>query len=162
MPLIRRLMVPLLLSLGLFAFAGAASAADNGLITVPSHYSVKQTIARYETAVKAKAKAGWAIFGTIDHAAAARKAGLSLRPRTVILFGNPKLGTPGMAKAPTLAIDLPMKALVWQDNAGKVWLTYNSAAYLGTVINARHGLPNPPTTPKLAALLRSFADQATK
>ena len=162
MPLTRRLLAPLLLSLGLFASAGAASAAGNGLVTVPSRYSVPQTIARYEAAVKTKAKAGWAVFGTIDHAAAARKAGLALRPRTLILFGNPKLGTPGMAKAPTLAIDLPMKALVWQDDAGKVWLTYNAADYMGTVINARHGLPNPPATPKLAALLKVFADHATQ
>jgi len=76
----------------------------------------------------------------LDHAAAASKIGLEMRPRTVIVFGNPKIGTPAMQKAPTLAIDVPAKALVWQDDQGKVWLTYNSAEYLGGYIYPRHGL----------------------
>lgn len=155
--LARRLIV-LLLALG--PFAATALAAGSGLITVPSHHSVPATIARFEAAIRAKP--GFIVFGTIDHAAAARKAGLKLAARTVILFGNPKLGTAGMTKAPTLAIDLPMKALVWQNHAGKVFLTYNSAEYMGSVINARHGLPNPPTTPKLAGLLAAVAAQATR
>ena len=143
-------------------FVSAASAADNGLITVQSRYSVKETVARFETAVRAKESLGFMVFTEIDHAAAAKKFGLTMRPRTVIIFGNPKLGTPVMVNTPTLAIDVPPKALVWQDNDGKVWLTYNSAEYLGNVIYARHGLPNPPSTPKLATGLKAFAAYATQ
>ena len=102
------------------------------------------------------------VFTEIDNSAAARKFGLKMLPRTVIVFGNPKLGTPVMVKTPTLAIDVPPKALVWEDDQGKVWLTYNSAEYLGNVIYARHGLPNPPSTPKLAAGLKAFAAYATQ
>lgn len=144
------------------ACASTAIAADNGLVTVQSRYSVQETIARFEAAVKAKESLGFMVFTTIDHAAAAKKFGLDMRPRTVIVFGNPKLGTPVMVKTPTLAIDVPPKALVWQDDQGKVWLTYNSAEYLGKVIYARHGLGDPPSTPKLAAGLTAFADYATK
>jgi uncharacterized protein (DUF302 family) len=155
-------LVKLALSLFLFAFTNSAFAADNGLITVQSHYSVKETIARFEKAVRAKESLGFMVFTEIDHAAAARKFGLKMLPRTVIVFGNPKLGTPVMVKTPTLAIDVPPKALVWEDDQGKVWLTYNSAEYLGNVIYARHGLPNPPSTPKLAAGLKAFAAYATQ
>jgi uncharacterized protein (DUF302 family) len=102
------------------------------------------------------------VFTEIDHAAAAKKFGLDMRPRTVIVFGNPKFGTPVMQKTPTLAIDVPPKALVWQDDDGKVWLTYNSAEYLGKTIYARHGLPDPPSTPALAKALEEFSDYATK
>jgi uncharacterized protein (DUF302 family) len=101
---------------------------ESGLITKPSKYSVQETIKRFEAAVTAK---GWVVFTEVDHAAAAAKFGLEMRPRTVVVFGNPKIGTPAMQKAPTLAIDVPAKALVWQDDQGKVWLTYNSAEYLG-------------------------------
>ena len=91
--------------------------AESGLITKPSKYSVQETIRRFEAAVTAK---GWVVFTELDHAAAAAKFGLEMRPRTVIVFGNPKIGTPAMQKAPTLAIDVPAKALVWQDDQGKV------------------------------------------
>lgn len=101
--------------------------ADASLITKPSKYTVQETIDRFEAAIKSKAAGGWVIFSRIDHAAAARGAGLETRPRTVIIFGNPKPGTPPMTKNATLAIDLPMKALVWQDDQDKVWLTYNSS-----------------------------------
>jgi uncharacterized protein (DUF302 family) len=112
--------------------------------------------------VKAKKPLGFMVFTEIDHAAAAKKFGLELRPRVVIVFGNPKLGTPVMIKTPLLAIDVPPKALVWEDDEGKVWLSYNSAEYLGKTIYARHGLPDPSSTPKLAAALKDFADYATK
>ena len=102
------------------------------------------------------------VFSEIDHAAAAKKFGLEMRPRIVIVFGNPKLGTPVMIKTPLLAIDLPPKALVWEDDQGKVWLTYNSAEYLGGTIYARQGLPDPPGSPKFAAALKDFSDYATK
>ena len=148
--------------LALFALVSASYSADDGLITTQSRYSVKETIARFEEAVKAKESLGFMVFTEIDHAAAAKKFGLEMRPRVVIVFGNPKLGTPVMIKMPLLAIDVPPKALVWEDDQGKVWLTYNSAEYLGGTIYARHGLAGPPSTPKLAAALKDFADYATK
>lgn len=157
-----RSVTALTFSFALLASMNTAIAADNGLVTVPSRYSVQETIARFEAAVKAKESLGFMVFTTIDHAAAAKKFGLDMRPRTVIVFGNPKLGTPVMQKTPMLAIDVPPKALVWEDDQGKVWLTYNSAEYLGQVIYARHGLADPPSTPKLAAGLQAFADYATK
>lgn len=162
--MIGRLILALSLALGSlsFPFMSAAFAAGNGLVTVQSHYSVKETVARFEAAVRAKESLGFMVFTEIDHAAAAKKFGLTMRPRTVIIFGNPKLGTPVMVNTPTLAIDVPPKALVWEDNEGKVWLTYNSAEYLGNVIYARHGLPDPPSTPKLAAGLKAFAAYATQ
>lgn len=135
------------------------SAAAAGLVTVPSHHPVAETIERFETAVKAK---GWIVFTQIDHAAAAKAAGLELRPRTVVIFGNPQAGTDPMKSNPTLAIDLPMKALIWQDDAGEVWLTYNAADYIGTAIYPRHGLSVPPEARKgLGQVLEGFASQAT-
>jgi uncharacterized protein (DUF302 family) len=138
-------------------------AADAGLITKQSNHSVADTIQRFEAAVNANAANGWMVFTEIDHAAAAQKVGLQMRPRTVIVFGNPKLGTPNMQKAATLAIDVPPKALVWEDDQGKVWLTYNSAEYLQNVIYPRHGLPSNPEAAKNAAVgLAKFADSATQ
>src|SRR5712691_6099385 len=104
--------------------------ADSGLVTKESKHSVSETAQKFESAVNSKSANGWMVFTEIDHAAAAEKAGLKLRPRTVIVYGNPKLGTAGMQKAPTVAIDVPLKALVWEDDQGKVWLTYNSAEYI--------------------------------
>lgn len=108
-----------------------------GLITKQSSYSVAETIRRFVDAIKAN---GGTVFAEIDHAAAAAKASIPLRGRTVIVFGNPKGGTPLMQQAPTLSIDLPSKALVWEDDDGVVWLTYNSGEYMENVIYARHGL----------------------
>jgi uncharacterized protein (DUF302 family) len=146
----------------LFAFVPISYSADDGLITTQSRYSVKDTISRFEEAVKEKESLGFMVFTEIDHAAAAKKFGLEMRTRVVIVFGNPKLGTPVMINTPLLAIDVPPKALVWEDDQGKVWLTYNSAEYLAKTIYARHGLPDPPSTSKLTAALKDFADYATK
>lgn len=137
-----------------------AEAADPGLVTKPSSHPVQETIARFQDAVKAK---GWIVFTAIDHAAAARQAGLELKPRTVILFGNPKAGTAPMQKAATLAIDNPPKALVWEDADGKVWLTYNSAAYIASQLFPRHGLAMPAEgVANLEKLLAEVSDQATR
>jgi uncharacterized protein (DUF302 family) len=152
----------LALSLPIFTGPATAGAADDGLITKPSKYSVEETVARFEAAVKQKEAAGFAVFTEIDHAAAARKFGLDMRPRTVIVFGNPKLGTPTMIKTPLLAIDLPTKALVWEDDQGKVWLSYNSSDYLYNTIYPRHGAAVPPATAPFAKLLDEISDQATK
>ncbi|MGH6642548.1 MAG: DUF302 domain-containing protein [Bradyrhizobium sp.] len=117
--------------------------ADSGLITKPSKHTVQETVDKFEAAIKSKAAGGWVIFSRIDHAAAAKESGLDMRPRTVVIFGNPKAGTPPMTRSATLAIDLPMKVLVWQDDQGKVWLTYNSSGYSAKKIYPRHGLAVP-------------------
>ncbi len=109
--------------------------AENGLIRVPSHYSVDQTVHRLETVFSEK---GLKVFTVIDHCGEAQKAGLKMPPTKVVIFGSPKGGTPLMITTPSLAIDLPLKALVAEDAAGKVWLTYNSPEYL----QQRHGVPS--------------------
>lgn len=139
------------------------ASADSGLITKPSKYTVQQTVEKFEAAVKSKAAGGWVVFSRIDHAAAAKDAGLEMRARTVIVFGNPKAGTPAMTKSATLAIDLPMKALVWQDDADKVWLTYNASEYSAKEIYPRHGLAVPDEAAQaLAKLLADVSDQSTQ
>src|SRR6516164_689830 len=102
------------------------SAEEPGLITKPSKYSVTKTIKRLESAIQGK---GYVIFTEIDHAAAAAKFGLQSLPRTVVVYGDPKNGTARLQQFPTLAIDAPPKALVWQDAQGAVWRTLNSAEY---------------------------------
>jgi uncharacterized protein (DUF302 family) len=149
-------------SLAICTGPATAHATDDGLITKPSKYSVKETVTRFEAAVKQKEAAGFMVFTEIDHAAAAKKFGLDMRPRTVIVFGNPKLGTPSMVKTPLLAIDVPPKALVWEDDQGKVWLSYNSSDYLYNTIYLRHGAAVPPATAPFAKLLDEESDQATK
>jgi len=147
----------------LLVMSPSLACADAGLITKPSKYTVQETIDRFEAAIKSKAAGGWVIFSRIDHAAAARGAGLEMRPRTVIIFGNPKAGTPPMTKSATLAIDLPMKALVWQDDQEKVWLTYNSAEYGAKQIYPRHGLSVPDDAAKaLEKFLADASDQSTQ
>ncbi|KRQ93242.1 DUF302 domain-containing protein [Bradyrhizobium valentinum] len=140
----------------------APACADNGIITKPSNFSVKDTISRFEAAVKSREGAGLMVFTEIDHAAAGKKFGIDMRPRTVVIFGNPKLGTPVMAKTPLLAIDNPPKALIWEDDQGKVWLSYNSADYLYKTIYPRHGLEAPPNYSAFAKTLSDITDEATK
>jgi uncharacterized protein (DUF302 family) len=106
----------------------------NDMIHLSSPYSVPETLQRLEALLTSK---GLTIFCRIDHSGEAEKAGLKMNPTKLIIFGSPKSGTPLMLAAPTLAIDLPLKALVWQDSAGKAWLSYNSPEYL----QARHNLP---------------------
>ena len=107
---------------------------DRGMIDVPSRYSVPETLARLQAILKEK---GTTVFALIDHGGEAEKAGLTLRPTQLLIFGSPKGGTPLMVAAPRLAIDLPLKALAWQDGQGQVWLSYNSPEYL----QQRHGFP---------------------
>ena len=114
--------------------AGAALADGGTVVTKPSKYSVPETINRIEKAVTAK---GMRIFTRIDHGGEAKKVGLAMRPTELLIFGNPKGGTALMVAKPTAAIDLPMKALAWEDEEGKVWLTYNSPELL----HERHGVP---------------------
>jgi uncharacterized protein (DUF302 family) len=158
----KRVPASLALSLAICMGPATAHAAEDGLITKPSKYSVEETVARFEAAVRQREAAGFTVFTEIDHAAAARKFGLDMRPRTLILYGNPKVGTPAVVKAPLLAIDLPPKALVWEDDQGKVWLSYNSADYLFTTIYKRHGAEAPPATAPIAKVLDEISDHATK
>lgn len=104
-----------------------------GIISRPSKYSVPETLHRLETILTAK---GIKIFALVDHGGEAEKAGLKMPPTQLLIFGNPKGGTPVMLAAPTAAIDLPLKALAWQDANGQVWLSYNDPAY----IQRRYGL----------------------
>ena len=105
-----------------------------GFVSKASQHSVPETIQRLNALLKSK---GVAIFALIDHSGEAEKAGLKMRPTQLLVFGNPKGGTPLMVAAPSTAIDLPLKALVWEDADGKVWLSYNSPDYL----QQRHGFP---------------------
>ena len=107
--------------------------ATQGLTTIASNFAPQDTMNRLENAVKAR---GMTVFARIDHAAGATAAGLALRPTEVLIFGNAKGGTPLMQAVQTLGIDLPLKALVWQDASGKTWLSYNDPAWLAR----RHGL----------------------
>jgi uncharacterized protein (DUF302 family) len=107
---------------------------ENGLIQVASRFSVDETLKRLQSVL---AQRGVQVFALIDHSGEAEKAGMKMRPTKLLIFGNPKGGTPLMIAAPTLAIDLPLKALVWEDANGKVWITHNSPEYL----RDRHGVP---------------------
>jgi uncharacterized protein (DUF302 family) len=106
-----------------------------GLVQIPSRYSVEETLQRLESALATR---GLEIFARVDHSGEAEKVGMKMQPTKLLIFGSPKAGTPLMVAAPTLAIDLPLKALVWEDEAGRVWLTYNSPDYL----RERHDVPS--------------------
>jgi len=111
----------------LLPLAGAGAGASDGLVDVRSRFSVQETIDRYQAAVE---KAGMKVFDRIDHAAGAAGVGLALRPTTLLIFGNPKVGSQLMLSDQRAGIDLPMKALAWRDAEGVVWLSYNPPAYL--------------------------------
>jgi len=111
------------------------SLQESGLIQIASPHTFSETLRRIEAAAKT---AGLTIFAIIDHSGAAENAGLKMRPTQVVIFGSPKAGTPLMVAAPTLAIDLPLKALVAEDDSGKVWITYNDSNFL----KQRHHIPD--------------------
>ena len=123
------------------------------MIAVKSPHSAKETMDRLESAVKQK---GLNVFARIDHAAGAAKVARKLRPTELLVFGNPQGGTPFMECAQSVGIDLPLKALVWQDESGQVWLGYNDPAYLA----ARHGVAQCPAAAGLKKALAGFAQQA--
>lgn len=118
------------LSIGLLT---SVACADSGIVTRSSPHSFAQTLERIESVLAAK---GAIVFARVDHSAEARKVGLEMQPTTLLIFGNPKVGTPLMNAAPSLALDLPLKLLVSQDKQGSVSVSYSSAGYLA----ARHGL----------------------
>jgi uncharacterized protein (DUF302 family) len=107
---------------------------ETGIIDVPSNHSVDETVERLKAILEAKAVT---LFALIDHSGEAEKTGMKMRPTKLLIFGSPRAGTPVMLAAPCIAIDLPLKLLVWEDGEGKVWLSYNSAGYLGE----RHNVP---------------------
>lgn len=106
---------------------------DKGIIDVPSNHSVEETVSRLQDILKAK---GVMLFALVDHSGEAEKAGMKMPPTKLLIFGSPKAGTPLMLAAPSIAIDLPLKILVWEDGQGKVWVSYNSPEYL----QQRHGI----------------------
>ena len=105
----------------------------NGIIDKLSHHSAEETVERLKRILQSK---GVTLFAVIDHSGEAQKVGMKMRPTKLLIFGSPKAGTPSMLAAPSVAIDLPLKILVWEDAQGKVWVSYNSPAYL----QQRHGI----------------------
>jgi uncharacterized protein (DUF302 family) len=107
--------------------------SKNGIVTIPSRHSVDETAVKLEEILRAKAVK---LFVLLDHSGEAEKAGMQMRPTKLLIFGNPKAGTPLMIASPLAAIDLPLKILVWEDTARRAWISYNSAQYL----QSRHNL----------------------
>jgi len=136
----------------LLAVASYAWGAD-GLVAVKSPHSPKDTMDRLEAQLRQK---GLTIFARIDHAAGAARVGQTIRPTEVLIFGNPQGGTPFMQCAQTVGIDLPLKALVWQDASGQVWLGYNDPSFLAK----RHGALPCPVAENLRKVLVDFAQEA--
>lgn len=144
-------LLPMLL---IMFFTGLAQ-ANNGLVSVKSAHDVKTTADRLEAVLKKK---GMTVFNRIDHAKGAKSVGNDLRPTELIIFGNPKIGSVLMGCAQTIAIDLPQKALIWQDGGGQVWLSYNEP----TELAKRHRLPGCETViQKVTGALGKFAKAAT-
>jgi uncharacterized protein (DUF302 family)/uncharacterized membrane protein YidH (DUF202 family) len=106
----------------------------NGIVNTPSNHSVDETVEKLRQILQAK---GVTLFAVVDHSGEAEKAGMKMLPTKLLIFGSPKAGTPVMLAAPSIALDLPLKILVWEDAQGKVWTSYNSADYL----QERHGVP---------------------
>jgi len=106
----------------------------SGIESLPSKYSVDKTLERLQSILKEK---DVAVFAVVDHSGEAAKVGMEMRPTKLVIFGNPKGGTPLMIAAPTIAIDLPLKALIWEDFDGAIWISYNSPEYL----QQRHRFP---------------------
>jgi uncharacterized protein (DUF302 family) len=111
-----------------------ATVATRGIIDKPSHHTVEQTVGKLKNILQAK---GVTLFALVDHSGEAEKVGMQMKPTKLLIFGSPKAGTPLMQAAPSIAIDLPLKILVWEDGQGKVWISYNSPDYL----RERHDVP---------------------
>jgi uncharacterized protein (DUF302 family) len=140
--------------MAIFFFA-SVTYADNGIISIKSSHDVKTTVDRFENILREK---GMTVFIRINHAEGAQKVGKKLRPTELIIFGNPKVGTPLMQCGQSVAIDLPQKALIWQDEAGQVWLSYNDPKYLAS----RHSIKEcDEIIKKIEKALGNFARMAT-
>jgi uncharacterized protein (DUF302 family) len=125
----------------------------NGIVTIAAHQTVDRTVAELEKILNAK---GVKLFTIIDHSGEAEKAGLEMRPTKLLIFGNPGAGTPLMVARPSIALDLPLKILVAEDAEGKVWISYNSPAYM----QERHLLP--PELIKNIAVIEALANSAAQ
>jgi uncharacterized protein (DUF302 family) len=123
--------------------------ADRGIIDKPSNHSVDETVARLQKILQSRSIT---LFALVDHSGEAEKVGQKMPPTKLLIFGNPRAGTPVMLSAPSIAIDLPLKILVWQDGQGKAWVSYNSPAYL----QKRHAVP-----PELVANISAVEALAT-
>ncbi len=145
----------LLCTLMAIFFFASVTYADNGIISIKSSHDVKTTVDRLENILREK---GMTVFIRINHAECAQKVGKKLRPTELIIFGNPKVGTPLMQCGQSVAIDLPQKALIWQDEAGQVWLSYNDPKYLAS----RHSIKEcDEIIKKIEKALGNFARMAT-
>lgn len=142
--------VHLIVALATTCVMSMASAAD-GLVATKSPLSAKATADRFEQLAKDR---GLTVFARIDHAAGASNVGKSLRPTELIIFGNPKAGTPFMQCSQTVAIDLPLKALIWEDASSEVWIGYNDPAYIA----ARHGAAQCPVVENIRKALSSLVE----
>ncbi len=130
--------------------------AADGLVTVKSSHDVKATADKLESVLKEK---GMTVMARVNHQQGAEKAGLELRPTEVVIFGNPRVGTPLMQCAQSVAIDLPQRALIWEDASGEVWLGYNDPQYL----KSRHGIEGcDEVLEKVSGALGNFANAATE
>ena len=141
-----------LLTVALVTLTTCANAVD-GMVSLKSPHAARETMDRFESLVKAR---GLTVFIRIDHAAGAAKIGKLLRPTEVLIFGNPQGGTPLMECAQTSGIDLPLKALVWEDASAQIWLGYNDPAYLAQ----RHAAGDCPVVANLRKTLSGLAEAA--
>lgn len=136
-------------------FTAGTAAAQGGLVSVKSNHDVVTTANRLESALKEK---NVNVFARIDHAAGAQRVGQELKPTLLIIFGNPAMGTPLIQRSRSMGIDLPLKALIWEDDAGQVWFTYNAPDYLAR----RHGITEMgEAIQKMEQALSNFAQAAT-
>lgn len=143
------------LTAGLLAVAALPALAADGLIAAKSPFDVAETMNRFEKIATDK---GMTIFARVNHAAGAKKVNADLRPTELLIFGNPAGGTPLMQCSQSFGIDLPLKALVWQDEQGQTWIGVNDMATLAE----RHGAENCPAVPKVGQAVRNFMDAAIK
>src|SRR6266404_1619390 len=130
-----------------------AADKSSGLVEIPSNHSVVETVEKLKRILQEK---GVTLFALVDHSGEAAKVGMKMGPTKLLIFGNPKAGTPVMLAAPSSAIDLPLKILIWEDAEGKVWVTYNSLAYL----QERHNLP-PEVLPNIN-VIKALAKKAAE
>jgi uncharacterized protein (DUF302 family) len=129
------------------------SSTANGIIDKPGNHSVDETAEKLQAILRAK---GIALFALVDHSGEAAKVGMKMRPTKLLILGNPKAGTPLMQASPSIAMDLPLKILIWEDAAGKVWVSYNSPTYL----RERHHLPE--ELERNIAVVETLAAEAAK
>ncbi|MBV8436913.1 MAG: DUF302 domain-containing protein [Silvibacterium sp.] len=130
-----------------------AASTENGIVSVASNHSVDETVDKLKGILQAK---GVMLFALVDHSGEAEKVGMTMRPTKLLIFGSPKAGTPLMQAAPSIAIDLPLKILVAEDEKGKVWVSYNSPEYLA----GRHGIPG--DLLQNIAIVKTLAEKAAE